>query len=79
MTQLREEIDADRNPGPVHFTEMKSDKYPHALICGSCGATIYADDAGYDSYLRSIEYDPDNQFTCDRCDIENEAMSHGAA
>ena len=76
MTQQREEIDADLNPGPVHFAETRSDRHPHGLICGSCGATVYADDAGYDTYLRSIEYDPDNQFICDRCDIDIETMAH---
>lgn len=77
MTQLREEIDADLHPSPVHFADLKSDRHCHALLCGSCGRTVYADDAGHDRYLRKLAYDPDNQFMCNECDDEIEAMSHG--
>ena len=76
MPQLRGAIDADLNPEPVHFTELKSGQNPHPLPCSACGRTIYADDAEYERYLRNLEYDPDNQFVCDRCDEEIEAAAH---
>lgn len=79
MSQLREEIDADLNPEPIHFTELKSEQNPHPLLCSVCGRSVYADDAGYERCLRSIEYDPDNQFVCDRCDEEIEVAAHGTA
>jgi hypothetical protein len=49
----------------------------HEVICGSCGRTYFADNEAYESQLRAMEFDPDNSFVCDACEIEGEDLSHG--
>lgn len=66
MTDLREELDAEIvrprfASGPTNFN-------PHEMRCSTCGRTVYADQTSYEGYVRSLEYDPSNQFICDVCD-----------
>jgi hypothetical protein len=63
--QLREELDAE-TVAP-RFATTRSRSNPHPIGCSACGATVFADKTSYDSYIRSLNYDPANQFICDDC------------
>lgn len=63
--RLREELDAEAVAS--RFAAVPTEGNPHPIDCSSCGCTVYADQPSYDAYIRSLEYDPANQFICDDC------------
>jgi hypothetical protein len=64
--RLQEELDPEIVKS--RFAAARSEYNPNAIDCSACGRTVYADTSFYDSYVRSLQYDPSNQFICDECE-----------
>jgi len=65
MYNLREHLDPDIIP--PHFAREYSMNNPHAITCSACGRRMYADTNSFQTYVRSLSYDPSDQFICDDC------------
>lgn len=73
MTErLREEFDADRVESVKIPTRLRTDLNTHVVSCSSCGDAYYVDEDTFTSINRAIGYEPDNIFTCPRCEEEGE-------
>jgi len=66
MNTLRKELDAEIVPPRFSADPTEYNSLP--VGCSACGRTVYADKNSYDNYVRSLVYDPANQFICDECD-----------
>lgn len=65
MITLREELDGEIVP--PRFSDEPSECNPHPIDCSACGRTVYTDKPSFESYVRSLNYEPTNQFICDDC------------
>jgi hypothetical protein len=50
------------------YTPTPTQDCVNPIDCSACGRTVYTDSVSYESYLRTLEHDPANQFICDDCD-----------
>ena len=65
MIKLRAELDGE--VVPPRFSNGPSACNPQPIDCSACGRTVYADEPSFESYVRSLSYEPSNQFICDDC------------
>lgn len=76
MTQrIREELDLDRSESASIPTRLRTDVNTQVVTCSYCGDAYYVDEDTFSSIHRAIGYDPDNVFTCPRCEDEGTADS----
>lgn len=76
MTEkIREELDPDRSAAKIIPTRLRTDTNTQVVTCSSCGDAYYVDKTTFDSMVEAIGYDPDNSFTCPRCEEEGDADS----
>lgn len=73
--RLREESDADTHTGFGVPTRLRTDENNRLVTCSMCGDAYYVDETTFASIHRAIGYDPENPFTCPRCEEEAEELA----
>jgi transcription elongation factor Elf1 len=68
--RLRAELDADRHEEFGMPTRLRTDTNTRLVTCAACGDGYYVTDALFEHLDAGVGYDPDNAFTCPRCDEE---------
>lgn len=73
--RIREELDSDRFTSRTIPTRLRTDLNTQIVSCSACGDAYYVDQETFDLLHRAMGFDPDNQFTCPRCEDEEEVDS----
>lgn len=73
--RIREGLDPDRFESMKIPTRLRTDVNTRIVTCSSCGDAYYVDEETFNLIHRAVGYDPDNMFTCPRCEDEGAAES----